>query len=166
MTDPKPAALIADANVLIDFVETDIEILRLLRKHLWPVYVLEAVLAEVPGLNKSRVQELGLLVVEPSLRAFQFAAKRGGPLSARDRLCLAVAREMGWGCLTNDRPLEKACEREAIPVIRGLQSLLLLRECSAITRQRALQTARAIHRSNPAHIHQGILQKFVKKLGP
>ena len=161
---PCPAALITDANVLIDFVETDIDILRLMTSHLCDVYLVDSVLAEVKALTPAAADGLGITRVAPEAQELTEAAHRGGGLSSRDRLCLVLARNRGWGCLTNDRALRRACGKNDIPVIWGLQILLLLHINGLLDKKRALQTAHAIHRQNPQHIHSGILATFEEKL--
>jgi len=165
LTTPLPAALITDANVLIDFVETDVDVLGLMTAHLWDVYVADPVLAEVRAMNPGVAKQLGLKRVEATVDELQEASQRGGSLSSRDRLCLVLARNRGWGCLTNDRALRRSCKENKIPVIWGLEALLRLHGEGHISAKRALQTARAIHRQNPQHIHTRILTSFEKKLG-
>ncbi|MDD2240955.1 MAG: hypothetical protein PHI93_09905 [Kiritimatiellae bacterium] len=164
MTTHRPIALVTDANVLIDFVETDMGVLGLMAVHLFEVYVADSVLAEVNALTPAVADSLGLKRVSPTVQELQEAAQRGGPLSSRDRLCLVLARNRRWGCLTNDQALRRVCGENDIPVIWGLQVLLLLHEKGFLAKKRALQTAHAIHRQNPRHIHAGILALFEEKL--
>ncbi len=164
MTASVPSALISDADVLIDFIAADMEILELLATRLWQLYVVPDVLRETKPLSRTRAKKLGLLIYEPTLEELAEAATRGGPLSARDKLCLCVARNQGWGCLTNDRALRGACKTSHVKVVWGLEALLILYKEGLIQRQRARQTAILIHESNPQHINDKLLRRFEQNL--
>lgn len=61
------AWFIADANVLIDYVKTNPQILGLVSKHVGPVYVVADVLEEVEQLDAEQCHAIGLtmaLVIE------------------------------------------------------------------------------------------------------
>lgn len=61
MRDEYPApAIISDANVLIDYLETDRKILSLLSRHLAPLYVPDIVAAEVSQLQAIDPASIGL----------------------------------------------------------------------------------------------------------
>lgn len=77
---PCPAALITDANVLIDFVETDIDVLGLMTSHLCDVYIVDSVLAEVKALTPAAADGLGIKRVTPAAQELTEAAHRGGGL--------------------------------------------------------------------------------------
>lgn len=88
--------LLVDANVLIDYVKSELLILELAARHVGEVYVLSTVLAEVYGLDEESCARLGLRVFEPELSQLQTAAQKRGALSTEDHLCLIVAREHRW----------------------------------------------------------------------
>ena len=60
----RPAVLLSDANVLIDYRDSDLAILALVVQHLAPVHVLRDVVDEVDDLSLARCGELGLRVIE------------------------------------------------------------------------------------------------------
>lgn len=90
------AWFIADANVLIDYVKTNPQILGLVSKHVGPVYVVADVLEEVEQLDAEQCHAIGLTIVEGTLAQITEASQRGGPLSFEDKLCLILARDNRW----------------------------------------------------------------------
>ena len=106
-----------DACVLIDFQRTDPSVIRLVVDHVADVYVATTVLAEVKDFDESEAISLGIQLVEPTLELAQEAATHAGGLSFQDRVCLLLARENGWTCVSNDRHLRKACTRDGVEIL-------------------------------------------------
>lgn len=92
------------------------------------------------------------------------ADQRGGPLSFEDKLCLVLARDNGWICLSNDRPLREACKAQDVPVVWGLEIMLSLVEGKYLTPAAAIQAAQAIHAVNPMFITAKVLVAFRQKV--
>lgn len=155
---------IADANVLIDYAKTSPAILGLVAQHVGPVYVAADVLEEVEQLDVAQCLTIGLQIVEGNLAQLTEAAQRGGPLSFEDKLCLVLARDNGWICLSNDGPLREACKAQDVPVVWGLEIMLSLVEGKYLTPEAAIQAAQAIHVVNPMFITAKVLAKFRKKV--
>jgi rRNA-processing protein FCF1 len=158
------AWFIADANVLIDYAKTSPEILELVAKHVGPVYVAADVLEEVEQLDERQCHELGLAVVEGSLAQMTEAAQRGGPLSFEDKLCLVLARDNGWACLSNDGPLRDACKAQGVSVVWGLEIMLLLVEGNHVSAEKAIAVAESIQVVNPLYITKKIVNAFRRKV--
>ncbi len=158
------AWFIADANVLIDYAKTSPAILGLVAQHVGPVYVAVDVLEEVEQLDLARCKELGLTVVDGNLAQLTEASQRGGPLSFQDKLCLILARDNGWSCLSNDGPLREACKAQGVPVVWGLEIMLTLVDSKRLTAIDAIEVAQAIHAVNPIYITAKILAAFQKKV--
>jgi rRNA-processing protein FCF1 len=158
------AWFIADANVLIDYAKTSPAILGLVAQHVGPVYVAADVLQEVEQLDEAQCLALGLQVVEGNLAQLTEAAQRGGPLSFEDKLCLVLARDNGWACLSNDGPLRDACKAQGVAVVWGLEIMLALVEGKHLTAAAAVQAAQAIHTVNPMFITAKVLAAFQKKV--
>ena len=57
-------ALISDANILIDYLKTDREVLSLLSHYFAPLYVADVVAAEVSQLQEIDPSSLGITVIE------------------------------------------------------------------------------------------------------
>lgn len=156
--------LLADADVLIDFVKTQRSVLGLVSKHLGELRVLSEVLDTVDGLTRTECVSLGITVVTlPTEMLLEAGAKRGS-LSFEDHLGLVAARTNGWTMVTNDAALIRACGDCGVSVRRGLRLVLDLVAAGCLTKRAARQLAAAIHRVNPRHINQAVLQQFENEL--
>lgn len=149
---------ICDANVLIDYFIADEDLIRELVKYWKTVYVPDVVLNEVKATSQKRAEELGLTILETPLILPE--AKR---LSFQDRACLHFVVQNHWVCIANDVRLRKECEAQGEVIVWGLEMLVILVECSQITRERAVACAQKIHNANPA-ITDGVFAQFMKKL--
>jgi hypothetical protein len=158
------AWFIADANILIDYAKTSPEILELVTMHIGPVYVAAAVLEEVEQLDEAQCLKIGLTIVDGTFAQLTEAAQRGGPLSFEDKLCLVLARDHGWACLSNDGPLRDACKAVGVSVVWGLEILLWLVEADQISAGKAIEVAESIHAVNPLYITQKIVDTFRRKV--
>ncbi|MHC1691899.1 MAG: hypothetical protein AB9828_02590 [Sphaerochaetaceae bacterium] len=151
-------AAICDANVLIDYVKADEDIIRELVTYWGVVHVPDRVLFEVKQLSLERAEELGLKVIETPL-----ILPPGAGLSGPDRACLQFVISEGWTCIANDRALRKACIKQGGKVVWGLEMLLLLVSSNLIIKDRALAIAKKINIANPEITNQ-ILADFKTKL--
>ena len=157
------AWFIADANVLIDYVKTNPQILGLVSKHVGTVYVVADVLEEVEQLDAEQCHAIGLTIVEGTLAQITEASQRGGPLSFEDKLCLILARDNGWACLSNDGPLRDACKAQGVSVVWGLEIMLQLVDAGHVSAALVIEVAESIHSINPLYITQKILTLFRRK---
>ena len=158
----KPEMMIMDACVLIDFIKVEPTVLQLIVKHVGPVHVASPVVDEINEIdNEEQLVELGLIIVEPELEDAFTAAGGIGPTSFQDRLCLLTAKRHGFTCVTNDKNLRKLCENENIPLLWGLELLARLHQTGSITAKDAIDIAQQIHRTNPMHITDKIVKRFV-----
>ena len=87
-----------------------------------------------------------------------------GPLSFADRLCLVLARDEGYVCVTNDRRLRSECSRMSVAVLWGLELMVELVRRKHLSARTATETARAIHASNPQHISASVIMRFEEKV--
>lgn len=159
-----PRGLVADANILIDYYKSDKGILPILSRQVATLYIPSPVLDEVQQLSEKEAFDLGIVVVEPDLDLLFKAQMGDGPTSFQDRLCLVLARQEGWGILTNDKALRKACEDQGISCVWGLEAMAILVEEKYITSGRAMATAKKISQINP-FITSDILTRFQDRLG-
>ncbi len=165
MTSTKPPTfLILDANVLIDFCKSDRSMLTLIARHIGTVCVAQPVLDEVEALGHGDLLALGLGLVMPETEMLIAAAAQPGSLSFEDRICLLLAKERGWTCVTNDGRLRRECESESVSVLWGLEPLIMLVKRKVIDAKLALTTALAIRRSNPRFITDAIIQRFKNRI--
>jgi rRNA-processing protein FCF1 len=163
MPDPRSPLLI-DANVLIDFRDSDLTALTLVARHLRPVRVLQPVLREVDELGETECDRHGLKLWEPSPEQLEAAAKRRRSLSFLDHAVLIVARDEGWVCATNDQALRQECEVEGVPTRWGLELLAELVEADQLSAEVAFSIASEIHDNNKYHITRTILRRFERRL--
>lgn len=78
--------------------------------HVGQIYLATPVLSEINEIDEGACVELGIILVEPELEQVMLAAEKKGALSFQDNLCLILAKEHGWTCVTNDKPLRQKCE--------------------------------------------------------
>lgn len=157
--------LLTDADVLIDYRESEIKILELVVQHMGRVVVLAPVLDEVQGVTPAQCAQLGIEVVEVETEQLVRASEVESRVSFNDRLCLIACREEGWTCVTNDSALRRLCERHGVATRFGLGLMVDLVAVGALTRRRAMAVARQIQASNPLHINERVTQRFLEALG-
>lgn len=157
---PVRAGLVIDANVLIDYAATDESVLALAARHLGRLIVPLPVPDEVEQLDAVACERLGIEVVEPTLEQLLEAGAERGRLSFEDRLCLVVARDAGWQCVTNDRRLRAACRAASVPVMWSLELLLELVHLGQFPTDQALAIAVELNRVSPRHITSDIVADF------
>jgi predicted nucleic acid-binding protein len=156
--------LLADADVLIDYRDSEFGILALVVEHVGRVAVLAPVLGEVRGVTPAQCVRLGIEVVEVETERMLQAADVESSVSFNDRLCLVVCREESWTCVTNDGALRRLCERHGVETRFGLGLMVDLVAAGALTRRRAIAVARQIQESNPLHINEPVLARFLAAL--
>lgn len=156
--------LIVDANVLIDYTNNDISVLSLVSRHVGQIYVPSVILDEVDGLNEEDCLSLGFTVVEESIEVLLSAGEARGALSFEDHVCLLLATENEWTCVSNDKALHGACVEESVAVMWGLRLMLELVDASHLEKDSAIDVAEAIHVSNPRHITPEIIEEFKRKV--
>ena len=159
-----PAAVISDANVLIDYITVEeTKVLRLVTEHLFPVKLPLDILQEVNDFTQDQAEALGMEIIDATLAQLQEAAVRGGALSGPDKLCFAIARDNGWGIWTSDKPLHKRCAAEGVPAYWGLQLMLDLCKAGKLDSDYAFKTAQKIGKVNK-RISEKIISQFTKNL--
>ena len=159
---PPPKLMIMDACVLIDFIKTGRAVLELVVNHVGPLYVTSPVVDEVNEIDdENELVALGLIVIEPEIEDAYAAGDRSGPLSFEDWLCLLTAKRHGFTCVTNDKNLRKLCRQESVSLLWGLELLAELHKVGGIPATEAETIAQAIRRSNPKHITEKIVSRFM-----
>lgn len=156
--------LVADANVLIDYAKTDPSILTMHVRHFGPIFVPSVILDEVDQLDVAECESLGLTIVEEPLEILLAATEHRGPLSFEDQVCLLLARTNQWTCVTNEKPLHRACKREKVASIWELRLMIELVHAEQLAKDSAIEVALAIHRINPRYISLEILERFEAEL--
>ena len=160
----KPAGLVADANVLIDYTESDRSVLALISRHIATIHVPSPVLEEVRKLSEKDAAGLGIVVVEPTLDQVLKAQAGEGQTSFQDRLCFVIARDASWSVLTNDTALRKACGSANISCLWGMEAMAILVETKHLSAARAMVVAEKVAHINP-FITGSILERFRTRIG-
>lgn len=159
----KSKQLILDSCVLIDYLKSDVSIIKLLAEYIGPLHVTNSLIEEIDGIDdESDLIELGLIVVDPDIGEISFSST--GPLSFHDQLCFFTAKRSGFTCVTNDKNLRRLCEKEGVPIIWGLELIADLHRVGGITRKDAEALAKAIAKTNPMHITPDIVSRFMKRI--
>ncbi len=160
---PARALLILDACVLIDFWDADPSAISLVIRHLGQVHIAENVLSEVKQVDRSAAISAGLTIVEPTLEMMTEAAGRRRGLSFQDHLCLLLARERGWTCISNDGRLRTACAEDGVPVLWGLETLARVVEASGLPVEAGIELAERMVSGN-AYLTDDLLGRFVARV--
>lgn len=154
------ATLLADADVLIDYVAGGLFILKLTAEHIGPLYLLSQVLDTVDGLSERDCRKTDIQIIEAETAALLEAGSQSGALSFEDWLCVITCRNQQWTCLTNDSSLIRECRGASVPTRRGLSLMVELVRGGVLDRHRALRVAQAIHQANPHHVNGQVLELF------
>ena len=165
MTDWASEILLADADVLIDYVEADADVLARCAVHFAAVHVMQTTLDEVDGFTTSQCERLGIVVISVESETLTRASEERLGLSVPDTICLLVAEERQWTCVTNEKALRKQCDERNVHVRRGLNLMIELVKGRRLGPKRAEKVARAIQKSNPEHIHDGVIAEFLEQIG-
>jgi predicted nucleic acid-binding protein len=160
-----PPAFVIDANVLIDYADSDPSILSLFSNNIGTIHIITDVLEKVEQVNEKDCQRLGLVIDEPTIEQYLEAGQKTAGLAFDDKLCLITARDNQWTLISNDRALRSACAVICVPLLWGLEIMLPLVEKNLLPGSLALKTASRIHSLNPKFVHQEILTRFTAKIG-
>ena len=121
------ALILTDANILIDYASSGIDVLRLVSDHLAPVVVPDVVFQEVRELTLDMAESVGVTVLETPLWLMTSGTAVSRPLSFEDQVCLEMASRSGWTCATNDRVLRREC------ALRGVRTVCPIPEHASKT---------------------------------
>jgi hypothetical protein len=156
--------LLADADVLIDYRDSDLSILKLVSEHVGPVRVLREVLDEAPGISDHRCAQLGIEIVQIETGLLIEANDLPRSLSAADRFCIIACERNLWTLVTNDRAMRAVGRQRNIRLRWGLGLMVDLVHARVLTEARALTVAAAIQAANPTHITADLLDWFRARL--
>ena len=93
------------------------------------------------------------------------ATEKRGPLSFQDNLSLILAKEHGWTCVTNDKPLRRECESEGVTLIWELELLCILVESGGLPALHSKDMILCIRENNRKYITEDIVQRAFERLG-
>ncbi len=150
---------ILDANVLIDYVLTDEDVLREAASYWKELCVPDCILDEVKQLSNDRAIELGLTILPTPFSEIELIPG----LSLQDACCLYYASKRNSVCISNDVSLRKACQKKGRDVVWGLEMIVFLAREKKITIERGKDIGLKIKNINP-EISEGIFTDFLSKL--
>lgn len=161
--DPEKSFII-DANALIDYCDSDLQVLAEFSLHIGTVYIARSTFEKVKQLPDSVAKKHHLVVKTADLATVIEASAVRGSLAYDDRETLLLAKRHEWLCITNDVQLRRKCRAERIACLWGLEPMKLLVERSVITGAKAIDVAVLIQKSNPKYITNAIVGQFVQEI--
>lgn len=102
--------------------------------------------------------------MEPSLEQIMISTTKRGRLF-QDHLCLTLAKEYGWTCVTNDMPLRRECESEGVTLIWGIELICILVESGGLPVKHSRGIILQIQQNNPKYITNDIVKRAFERLG-
>jgi rRNA-processing protein FCF1 len=160
-------AIISDANVLIDYAKSAPEILGLISRYIRQLYIPLPILREVRQLNRNSVEKLGVKIIEPTLEQIIEANKirtDKPTISKEDAICLVIAKDNDWSCLTNDRALRICCSEFRVHCLWGIGIMQILVSNGKLSPEKAVKIAQDIQSKNK-YITESVIKNFQKNLG-
>ena len=158
------SGFVVDANVLIDFESADLAILGVFAKKVGPVFVPNAVIENVSAVSLGDCDRIGLRLIQPNLDQLIEAGENRGRLAFDDWLCLILARDHAYQCISNDKALRAECINCGVSVMWGLEPMLILAAQGELSCDEAESVAWKIHESNPVFVTESIISAFMNKL--
>ena len=160
---PRPG-LLADANVIIDYAKSDIEILTLVDSRIGGLAVVDTVFDEVRQVTREDFDRLGISVITTTEAHSDRAMEIESDCSVNDRLAFIICQDEGRICVTNDRGLQELCKAHGVPTRFGLGLMIDLVRCRALGPDRAMAVAQRIGATNPLFINERVLGQFAAAL--
>lgn len=160
-----PELMIIDACVLIDYLNVDANLFKLISRHVGSLHIISVITDEVKQIkDEDQLRTLGLIPVEPELEDTFTAAEMQMPTSFPDNLCCLTAKRNHFVCITNDKNLRIFCKKLAVRTMWGLQVIVELCGKGGIKMQNAIEIGQKMHENNPKYISQSILETFIQKI--
>ena len=159
-----PKEFIIDADVLIDYRESDIEVLTLFSIQVGRLHIGRATFQKVRNLSEAEARRLRLVVETPDRKLVDKALRARGKLSYDDHETLLLAAQNNWICITNDNALRAECDKEGVELLWGLELMKFLVRINSLSLNKVLKVVKMIQISNPDYITDSILRRFEKQL--
>lgn len=168
-----PSHWLVDTNVLINFFGTKQEtVFVLFAKHITPLCVTSEVANEVApshgrqvSVTKNGLTKCGLAIINSTAEEARAVTDfTDTSLSSADKAIFFIAKQRGYGCITNDRGLRRKCEVEGIHHIWGLELLIQLHEAGALSASQAITTASLVTNADPNFFPPSILANFKNRI--
>lgn len=163
-SEAKDIIIISDANVIIDYLKADENIIKIATATIFDIYIPIPVLKnEIDQLSEAKAKKLGIKLYEPTLEEIEQTGSGNKGLSFNDKLCLQAALKNGWICSTNDKPLRKECGKYSVKVLWGLEIMIKLNALGYLAKSEAIKTVNKMKASN-VFITDKIQKDFIGKL--
>jgi len=161
----KPSAsYVVDANVLIDYCDSDLRMLSLFSQHIGTTYIARSTFEKVNQLTVAAARRHNLRIETPDPEIIMAASARRGSLAYDDHETLMLAKRHGWICITNDKPLRRECETEGVVCLWGLEPMKALVEHGIVSVSKVLTVAKMIQSVNPGFISDTIMDRFEEQV--
>jgi len=145
--------LITDSCVLIDYAKSAKDALMMLAREVRVVVPRILLVEEVHDLS----------IDDAPTEALLEAARMPRPLSSFDWLCLILARDNHWTCVSNDKRLRAQCLSVGVRTQWSLEPLVLLVRRKKLPKERAEKIARAMAEQNP-FVGTPIIRRFISRI--
>jgi PIN domain nuclease of toxin-antitoxin system len=136
MNNPAVEILLTDADVLIDYRDSDLTVLKLVSEHIGAVRVLRQVLDEAPGISDRRCAQLGIEIVQLETELLIEANDLPRSLSIADRFCIVACERNRWTLVSNDRAMRAVSKQRGIRLRWGLGLMVDLVHAGVLTETR------------------------------
>lgn len=157
--------MLMDACVLIDYMDGEPDLFKLISSHIGPIYVATPILDEVDSIASiGKLKKLGLIPIKPEPDDGVRAENMAGKTSSPDNVCFLIAKQRELTCVSNDRNLRKKCKASNIPILWGLELILELVKVNGLSKEKASRIAEKIYQSNPQYINMKVLERFRAEL--
>ena len=164
MSQEPNRSFIIDANVLIDYCDSELDILSMYSQHVGDVYIARSTFNKVKQLKESQAEKYHLNIMTPDSDIITAAARSRGPLAYDDHETLLLAKANGLTCITNDKTLRRECKIEGVPNLWGLEPMKALVRRGVLARSKALIIAGKIQAKNPGFITDEIIKRFESEI--
>lgn len=155
---------IIDTNVLIDYLDTNSQILGIYSQNIETLVAPRSVKGELNPMKAALLPSLGIEVHTESLEQLASARDHNAEsLSFVDRVCLFVAKDLQVPCITNDVALRTACSTIGVPVLWGFDLMLTMVERQMLEVKDAIETAKAIQQEGgPIFYPDHVVRTFTR----
>jgi len=139
---------IFDADVLIDYRDSDLTIVARFADYAKGCYIGRSAFGEVKRLTLTQANRLNIEILTPDLEIVSESARLKGKLSAYDWETYFLAKKNNLTCVSNDMGLRRVCVTSGVPVMWGLQLMKVLVHAEMLPASQAIRVARKIGESN------------------
>lgn len=164
MTQPEDIS-VTDPNVLLDYRDSCLSLLRLVSLRVTRLRVARQVLRLVQ-ISDRQCAALAIEIIDPETSVLLEAMQLSLTIGFEESLCFLICRALHCSCVTNDPAFTRYCIAGGVKVLSGLDLLLCLVQRGSLASETASVVAHSMHESNPAHVTSDIINRFDDQLLP